>query len=65
MVVSMVLVVVLPVVLTVAYGQVTVVAVETTVVTAPTLWLPGARSVVAAPQTVVVSETVRVVAGMV
>lgn len=49
----------------VATGQVTVVAVSTTVVTPPTVWVPGVTWVLVAPQTVVVSERVTVVAGTV
>lgn len=51
--------------LTVAYGQVTVVAVVTEVVTPPTVWVPLGTSVPVASQTVVASVTVRVLAGTV
>lgn len=46
-----------------AYGQVTVVAWVTTVVTPPRVWVPLGTSVVDAAQTVVVSWTMTVVAG--
>lgn len=63
--VSMTLVEVEPEGLTVAYGQVTVVAVVTEVVTPPTVWVPLGTSVPVASQTVVASVTVRVLAGTV
>jgi hypothetical protein len=50
---------------TVAYGQVTVVACVTTVVTPPAVWLPAGILVEVAPHTVVDSVRVMVVAGMV
>ena len=52
-------------VLTVAYGQTTVVEVSTTVVTPPTVCVPGGTEVEAAAQTVVDSVRVIVVAGTV
>lgn len=61
----MVLVTTPELVLTVAYGQTTVVAVSTMVVTPPYVCCPAGTDVVAAPQTVVVSLMVTVVAGMV
>ena len=65
MVVSITLVTTPELVETVAYGQTTVVAVLTTVVTPPKVTSPAGTLVEAAPQTVVVSETTMVVAGMV
>jgi len=59
----MTLVVTLPLVETVAYGQVTVVDVTTDVVTPPYVLVPGVRTVVVAAQTVVDSVTVIVFAG--
>lgn len=61
----MTLVTTVPLVETVATGQTTVVAVSTTVVTPPTVCVPGGTWVELAPQTVVVSVRVIVVAGMV
>jgi hypothetical protein len=61
----MTLVVTEPLVETVAYGQVTVVEVTTEVVTPPYVCSPGGTTVVAAPQTVVVSVTTMVDAGKV
>lgn len=61
----MTLVTVVPEGFTVATGQVTVVAVSTTVVTPPTVWVPLGTSVPVAPQTVVESVTVKVLAGTV
>jgi hypothetical protein len=53
-------------VVVVAYGQTTVVAVSTTVVTPPTVYVPlDGIAVEVAAQTVVSSVMVRVVAGMV
>ena len=48
-----------------AYGQTTVVSFSTTVVTPPAVWVPTGTSVEVAPQTVVDSVRVTVVAGMV
>lgn len=59
---TMVLVVTVPEVATVATGQTTVVAVLTTVVTPPTVCVPDGTLVDEAPQTVVVWLTVMVVA---
>ncbi len=61
----MVLVVTPPLVVTVAYGQTTVVEVSTMVVTPPTVWVPAGTLVDVAAQTVVDSVKVIVVAGMV
>ncbi len=49
----------------VATGQTTVVAVSTTVVTPPRVWVPLGTVVTVAPHTVVVSVTTTVVAGKV
>jgi hypothetical protein len=59
----MVLVTTPSMVVTVATGQVTVVAVSTMVVTPPKVWVPEGTWVVVPTQTVVVSLSVTVVAG--
>lgn len=65
MVCSITLVTVEPVGFTVAYGQVMMVEVSTTVVTPPMVWVPGGTTVVVGTGTVVSDDTVTVEAGMV